>query len=225
MKFGDRMKKYKYIILDFGNVLAYPVSGHWFITNKFMEFIDVNVMDYEKINKAVSKFSDILSWKVVTLEEEENLFYNFYKNLFNELNYNVDDDVINEIVKNFTYDSKKCNLYDGVVNELDRLSKKYKLLLLSDNWPCGIEIMKDNDIDKYFDKMYISSVYGYTKSEGVFFDYPIEEYDIKPGEALFIDDNEKLLDVAVSKGLDVKLMCRDDIVNSKYEVINNLLEI
>ena len=27
--------KIKYIILDFGNVLAYPVTGNWFITPDF----------------------------------------------------------------------------------------------------------------------------------------------------------------------------------------------
>ncbi|MBR7042280.1 MAG: hypothetical protein IKI04_02140, partial [Bacilli bacterium] len=101
----------------------------------------------------------------------------------------------------------------------------YKLLLLSDNWPCGIEIMKYYNIDKYFQKMYISSVYGYVKEEGVFFDYPINDYNIKPNEALFIDDNENILDVAVTKCLDVKIMKRDKIDKSKYPIITSLNEI
>ena len=38
-------------------------------------------------------------------------------------------------------------------------------------------------------------------------------------------DNEELLDVAVTKGLDVRLMDREGVVsNSKYKVINNLEE-
>jgi len=219
------MKKYKYIILDFGNVLAYPVSGHWFITNKFKELINMDKIDYTNINNAINKLKNILSWKAISLKEEENLFYNFYKRLFEEINYQVNDNIIKELAKDYTYNYDKCNLYDGVLEELKELSKKYKLLLLSDNWPCGIEIMKYNKIDKYFEKMYISSVYESTKEDEIFFDYPINEYNIKPGEALFIDDNETLLDIAVNKGLDVKLMVREGTKKSKYEIINKLLKI
>jgi len=219
------MKKYKYIILDFGNVLAYPVSGHWFITNKFKELINMDKIDYTNINNAINKLKNILSWKAISLKEEENLFYNFYKRLFEEINYQVNDNIIKELAKDYTYNYDKCNLYDGVLEELKELSKKYKLLLLSDNWPCEIEIMKYNKIDKYFEKMYISSVYESTKEDEIFFDYPINEYNIKPGEALFIDDNETLLDIAVNKGLDVKLMVREGTKKSKYEIINKLLKI
>ena len=85
--------------------------------------------------------------------------------------------------------------------------------------------MKYFGINKYFNKMYISSVYGCTKGEGVFFDFPIKEFNIKKGEALFIDDSEELLDVAITKGLDVKLMDRDKVNSSKYEIISDLFEI
>ena len=48
----------------------------------------------------------------------------------------------------------------------------------------------------------------------------------KVWEAIFIDDNESLLDVAKEKGLNVKLMDRDKTnVNSKYEVINDLMNL
>ena len=122
------MKKYKYIILDFGNVLAYPVSGHWFMTKKFMELIDVETIGYEKIDKTISKLSDILSWKAITLEEEENLFYNFYKSLFIELNYQLDDNILREIAKDITYNFKKCELYSLVEDELEQLRRGCKSL-------------------------------------------------------------------------------------------------
>lgn len=218
--------KYKYLILDFGNVLAYPVTNHWFITEKFTSLIDMNKIDMLKLKDAIYKYRHILARKVITLEEEERQFYDFYKNLLLELKYQItNDNIINEISHDFTYNPLKCKIYDDVIPSLDRLSKEYKLLLLSDNWPCGIEIMKYYNIDKYFQKMYISSVYGYVKEEGVFFDYPINDYNIKPNEALFIDDNENILDVAVTKCLDVKIMKRDKIDKSKYPIITSLNEI
>ena len=35
----------KYIILDFGRVLAYPPTGYWQITPKFLKLIDINQID------------------------------------------------------------------------------------------------------------------------------------------------------------------------------------
>lgn len=100
------------------------------------------------------------------------------------------------------------------------------MILLSDNWPSVIEYMKEKDIYNYFEKVYVSSIYGQQKKDGMFFDNPIKDFDIKPSEAIFIDDNEKLLDIAITKGLDVKLMDRENkIENSKYEIINNLNQI
>lgn len=37
--------KYKYIILDFGKVLAGPTTGDWFITPKFEKVIDMSLID------------------------------------------------------------------------------------------------------------------------------------------------------------------------------------
>ena len=98
--------------------------------------------------------------------------------------------------------------------------------MLTDNWPCVIPYLKDNNLYDYFDKVYISSVYQALKRDGKFFDYLISDYNIKPGEALFIDDTESLLDVGKEKGLDVLLMDRLNTVSeSKYKIIHNLTEI
>ena len=217
---------YKYLILDFGNVLAYPVTGNWFITERFMDLIDMKMIDNNKLYQAIHKYGYILSRNAITLEDEEKIFYDFYKCILKEINYQiVNDNVIKELSNYFTYNLDKYKIYEDVVDSLDRLSKCYVLLLLSDNWPCGIEIMKHYNIDKYFTKMYISSVYGTVKEEGTFFDYPIDEFDIKQNEALFIDDNERILDVAIQKGLDVKIMKRNKVNESKYSIITSLNEI
>ena len=218
--------EHKYLILDYGNVLAYPVTGYWFITEKFMDLIDMNRINEIALIYAINKYNHILSRKAITLKDEEEIFYDFYKSILNEIKYKkVNDDILKEISHDYAYNPRKCKLYDDVVSSLDRLSKKYKLLLLSDNWPCGIEVMKYYGIDKYFLKLYISSVYGSLKEEGTFFDYPINDYQIKEHEALFIDDNENILDVAVTKGLDVKIMKRERINKSKYPIITSLNEI
>ena len=151
------------------------------------------------------------------------MYFNLYKNVLSFCDYQISDGVIHEISYDRTYGFDKYRLYDDVIDVLSRLSKGYKLLLLSDNWPSVIDFMKHYNIYDLFDKVYISSIYGQEKKDGLFFDNPINDYNIKPGEALFIDDMEKLLDIASSKGFDVLLMDRDlSVSNSKYEVINSL---
>ena len=34
----------KYLVLDFGKVLAYPKTGDWFITPLFLQLIDMNIL-------------------------------------------------------------------------------------------------------------------------------------------------------------------------------------
>lgn len=216
----------KYIILDFGKVLAYPTTGDWFITPLFLKLIDMSKLNRKKIVEVMNSYSEILSRKLITLEEEYNMYYDFYKNVLSDINYDVNEDIIKKLAYDITYNDDKYRFYDGIDEELDKLSKKYTLLLLSDNWPCAFHIMKNRGIDKYFDKLYISSVYQEVKKDGIFFDRVINDYKIKKGEAIFVDDNELLLDVAITRGLDVRLMNREGNINkSKYKIINNLNEI
>ena len=213
---------YKYIILDFGNVLFYPKTGNWFATEKLLDLIDTKKFSWEEFNMAVRKYRNILARRAITLEDEYQLFSQFYQNVFREINYQVSDDILRELSLDFTYNFEKYAIYPDVLENLVKLARKYKLILLSDNWPCGEYIMRHYQLAEYFQKMYISSYYECLKKEGTFFDYPINEFQIKLGEALFIDDNEENLDVAVTKGMDVIIMMRDQLDKSKYEIIQDL---
>ena len=52
---------YKYIILDFGNVIVTPTSGDWFITPKFLELVNINKISNDKLQEAKNKYK-ILSY-------------------------------------------------------------------------------------------------------------------------------------------------------------------
>lgn len=221
------MDNIKYIILDFGKVLAGPTTGNWFITPKFIELVDMKKVDIELFNNSVSKYDYLLDKKIINEEEEYNMFYLFYKGMLETINYDNNIEEISKLLAfDMTYNSSKYTLYDDVVEQLKILSDKYTLLLLSDNWPCAYRIMNEYSISKYFDKLYISSVYGCQKKDKVFFDYPINDYNIKPGEAIFIDDNPLLLDIAKEKGLHTRLMVRDNKdIESNHPIIHNLYEL
>lgn len=218
----------KYLILDMGRVLVEPTTGHWTITPTFLKNVDMKKIDENKLKESLKKCGNLLSGKAETLEEEYDVIYKYYNELFKEAEYSIDDKNLENIVRDFVYNENdnKYYLYNDIQKELERLSKKYTVLMLSDNWPCGEEFLKKHDIYKYFTKVYMSSVYGVQKKEKVFFDYPIKDFNIKNGEALFIDDKEELLDIAVEKGLDVMLMDRlGNVESSKYKIIHTLEEV
>ena len=221
------MNGIKYIILDFGKVLFKPTTGEWFITPMFLKLVDISKIDIEDYKRVKNSLNYLLSKQVTTEDDEYDLFCEFYDKLLKGLNYpEYDESIAKKIAYDFVYNDTKYTMYDGVIDELETLSSKYKLILLTDNWPCVLRILEEYNLNNYFDKIYVSSIYGCEKHEGVFFDYPINDYNIQSGEAIFIDDSEKLLSIAESKGLEVKLMDREN-VNPKtdYEVIHDLKEL
>ena len=218
----------KYIILDFGRVLAYPPTGYWQITPKFLKLVDISKINAEQLKGAIKKYNNIISCDlyIKDCEEEYNHMLEFYEKVLQECNINDYQNIAKEIAYNFVYEFDKYKLYDDVKKELYNLSKNYKLILLSDNWPSVIEYMKENKIYDYFEKIYVSSIYGQQKKDELFFDNPIKDFNIKQGESIFIDDNERLLEIAQKKGLEVRLMDRENkIRDSEFRIIHKLNEI
>lgn len=214
----------KYVILDFGDVIAYPKTGNWDFTEKFLSLVDISKIDLNMYNEIRKKHSHILSEKVTKLNDEYDMFIRFYYNILKDLN--CSDDPFRHacmIAYDRTYSNDKYLLYDGVRDELIKLKEKYKVILLTDNWPCCIPYLKYNQLYEFFDQIYVSSMYGSEKKDGTFFEYPIKDFNIDLNEAIFIDDNESLLDVAKKIGFNVCLMDREyKVKDSKYQVVHNL---
>ena len=212
----------KYIILDFGKVIAGPATGDWFITPAFIEKVDMSLIDKDAFHEAIKNNSELKDGIIKTLEEEYDAFYELYKLALKDIGYK-DYEVSKEIAYNFVYENDKYKFYKNVAKQIRKLKENYKIILLTDNWPCILRILKEKRMIKLFDDIYVSSMYGYQKKDGILFDRVIIDYDIQPDEALFIDDNEDLLNIAFAKGLDVRLMDRNnEIMGSKYKIVHDL---
>lgn len=211
---------YKYIVLDFGKVIAGPTTGHWDIIPIFEELIsDINVDEFNELRK---KYCYLLNEPMTTLEQEYDMFFRFYYSILSELGY-YSKDIISKIAYDRTYRHSKYTLYKNIHDELSKLKEKYRLIMLTDNWPCVINFLKDYKLDQYFEKVYISSFYGMEKNNLAFFEYPIRDFNIKEDEALFIDDNEANLDNGNLMGFDCLQMDREkEVIKSKHKIINNL---
>lgn len=219
----------KYIIFDFGGVLAYPTTGNWHLTPKLLELIDIAKLDKEKAISNIKLYQNIIdcSLKIETIKDEYNAMVEFYDNVFKDSYSEYSKQLVEQIAKDRVFGFDKYRLYSDVISELERLSKKYKLILLSDNWPSVLEYMRHFGLDTFFDRIYVSSIYGVKKQDGDFFDVMLKDYDdINESNAIFIDDHEENLDVAKEKGITGILMDRDNKNNnSKYKIINSLNEI
>lgn len=216
----------KFAILDFGKVLAYPTTGYWFITPKFKSLVNMETLDINDILNVMNRYNNIISEEAHTLEEEYDIFYRFYKNVFFTLKYDISEEDLKSIAYNITYENDKYGIYPQVKEELDYLSNKYRLLMITDNWPCVMRILKFYELDSYFEKIYISSVYFSTKIQGKLFEIANREFKIKEQEAIFVDDNLKILEVAETYGLIPVLMDRNNkSIDCQYKRINNLFEI
>ena len=215
----------KYLILDFGLVLGKPKTGNWFITPNFYEIIGKNKIDLKRLNVLFNKYNENISKKIITKEEEYKAFKEFYFNIMNELKIVKNlEEVSEKLAEDFVYNEEKYIMYDDVYEFLERESQKYIIILLSDNWPCVYAILKKWGIDRFFTKIYISSEYPALKKDGLLFDYAINEFRIKKNEAIFIDDNPELLEIADKKKLIPVLMDRNNLHNdySTYKKINDL---
>lgn len=220
--------KTKYLILDFGLVLGKPKTGNWFITPNFYEIIGKNKIDLKRLNILFNKYNENISKKIITKEEEYKAFKEFYLNILNELIIvKNEEETAEKLAEDFVYNEDKYIMYDDVYEFLEKQSQKYILILLSDNWPCVYAILKNWGIDNFFTKIYISSEYPALKKDGLLFDYAMNEFKIKKDEAIFVDDNPELLEVADKKKLIPVLMDRTNLHKdySKYKRIQNLEEI
>lgn len=220
--------KNKYLILDFGLVLGKPKTGNWFITPNFYEIIGKNKIDLKRLNVLFNKYNENISKKIITKEEEYKAFKEFYLNILNELKIvKNEEETAEKLAEDFVYNEDKYIMYDDVYEFLEKQSQKYILILLSDNWPCVYAILKNWGIDKFFTKIYISSEYLALKKDGLLFDYAMNEFKIKKDEAIFVDDNPELLEVADKKKLIPVLMDRANLHKdySKYKRIQNLEEL
>ena len=215
----------KYIIFDFGKVLGYPKSGKWFLTPKFMTILNDSKIDIDKAKEVISKNKYLVKddLPIKTLEEEYNMFINCYSNILNELM--LDESLAKEIAYDKVYNNSEYSLYDDVKNVLNKLSKNYKMIMLTNNFPSIIDYLKNEDIYDLFDKVYVSSICETSKNEEKFFDMVINDYNIKESEALFIDDFEDNLDIGIRKKLNVVMLDRENKKDSKYKKISNLVEL
>jgi len=93
---------------------------------------------------------------------------------------------------------------------LQKLSKKYRLFLLSNTDSIHIDTFeRENGVSFYsdfyqcFEKVYFSYEMGMRKPDAEIFNYLIKKHDLSVNHTLFVDDKKENTDAALSLGLQV----------------------
>lgn len=232
------MGKVKAILIDSGKVLNGPVTGEWFVTPNFFEYVDkkkVEKLNIELINKAFQLAGDYISKQdfIVTEEEEYKHFLKYYNIFFDTIKeLNVSKENIENVTKDLVYNYDKYRFYDDVIEVIPTLHKNYKLAVVSDAWPSLLNVFKKADMTKYFSAIVISSFQGVTKPNDLMYTTALKELSVEPNEAIFIDDSLKNCKGAEKLGIRSILICRDkeDYLDNKnklkdIDVINNFKEL
>ena len=218
------------IILDYGGVLAYPISGNWFIPFDLFKIVGfVNMLKLfvkrNKLNNAFNAGNVYLNenHKLFTEEEEYEQFIHFYKIVFKELKINIDDHRIGKLAHSIVYNDYKIKFYDDVLDGITELKEKYKVIILSDTWPSAKRILDNNGILKLLDGLIMSCNYNEKKDSVKLFEIAIDKCRLVPGECLFIDDSLCNLKNAEAVGFKPVLMDRrNDTEECEYPVISGL---
>jgi glucose-1-phosphatase len=100
------------------------------------------------------------------------------------------------------------------LQNLEELSKKYRLFLLSNTNDLHIDAVRRSleksvghqNLEQYFEKTYFSSAVGMRKPDSNIFEFVCSENNLDPLKTLFIDDSPQHVEGAKNVGIDVILL-------------------
>lgn len=179
--------KYKVLLFDVDDTLLDFKKAEVFAFKKLLEELNV---PYKK--EYLNKYSEdnMLLWKKFECGEIERktIFEERMKPLFKMLN--IDFDPVKASYKYLDNLSKEAHIFRNSYEELERLSKKYDLYIISNGEPSvQYPRIKDSGIDKFFKGYFISEEIGYQKPKKEFFDFVFSKIDFNPSQCCVIGDS------------------------------------
>jgi len=224
-----RNNNIKAILFDSGKVLNRSSTGHWFISPNFFQYVDKEKfehIDKKKIANAFKKAQEYMDEQKIILNQEMEYkhfieFYKIFLENVSELDMGYEEAEM--LAEDLVYNNEKYVFYDDAIEVLPKLKDNYKLGIVSDAWPSLKNVYVNAKLDGYFECFVISSVLGVTKPDAKMYQTALDELNVLPKEAIFVDDNLKNVVGAMNLGICGVLLCRNKWSLGSYLLKNKKL--
>ncbi len=206
---------YKAILFEAHRVLVRPVTGHWLIPSLFFEIIPSRgFYTYNNIehNAAFAQAAEVLAdYPVVqTKEDELQLFIEYYRMFFACLpRLQITNRQIEAVAADMVYNPDKFEFHPDAMDVIHLLKKTCNLAVAADSWPSLEDVFQHAGMRHHFSSFVISTQLGLTKPDPRLFQAALDELNVSPHEALYVDDNKSNCDSARSMGMRTVLLHRD----------------
>lgn len=223
------MSKITTLILDAGGVLVHPLHGQWNIPAKYREILGDHAADIpgEAWSTACAKAAPIVREDVPVdgAGAEYALRAQFFRSISADLGWNLSEETLAELSRDFTYNPDRYVWYDDVLPELTALRENYRLGILSDSMPSFRPVVEGHPCHALLDALVISTEIGAGKPDPRMYQEALRKLNARPGECVFVDDREGNLRGAMACGIRGILMCRDGDASWNGPVVHNLTEL
>jgi len=164
----------KVLVFDFSGVLY--GSRFEMLTKSLIDIVPG--LESDKIIETF--YNNYNKYKSGTLTES-----NFWNDVFSILE--VPRDKISKITK-IVFDKGIFTENKYLLSQIERLSKNYKIAVLSNSSREMEWVLNDSEYHKFFDEFFWSHKFGARKPAEKFYNAVEKKYNVKPSEILFFDD-------------------------------------
>jgi len=206
---------YKAIIFEAHRVLVRPVTGHWFIPPNFFEIIPSRGFNtYHDIehNAAFAQAAEVLAdYPVVqTRQDELQLFTEYYRMFFACLpRLQITNRQIEAVAADMVNNPDKFEFLPDAMDMIHILKRTGKLAVVASSWPSLEDVFQHAGMRHHFSSFVISTQLGLVKPDPRLLQAALDELNVSPQEALYVDDSKPNCHAARKMGIHTALLCRD----------------
>ena len=221
----------KVIFFDVGYTLDMPASGDWMFTKRFLEEAGdaLKRRGSEEIGRARDAALRFLAENhlVTTVEAETDQFYRYYSILSDELDLALSEEQRRTIARDRACNMENYVPYPGIREVLEKLSKRYRLGVISDTWPSIGRQLEYIGVAQYFSFTTYSCFLGVFKPDPRMYLDALAKSGVPAEDTAFIDDSVQNLDGAAALGIFPILIAANPVsdVETSYLKIRDLREL
>lgn len=203
----------KGIFLDLGWTVMYPPSGDW-LFSPFAKSVftpeKMASLPQDALQAALQKGADYLRdhHLMSTTEEEYQRFYHYYQLLAETFpSLGITPRQLQEVAEEKVYNMDNYVRFEDTISTLETLSKSYRLGIISDTYPSVATMLKNMELEKYFQSKTFSFDLGVYKPHPAMYEDALKKMDLPPEETVFVDDLQGNLEGAGRYGIQGVLIC------------------